>query len=60
MADDKARAKSPGEFTRDMPEGRSAGPEADDDEMDHRFAADEEVKDDPAGAEEARTPGQGS
>jgi hypothetical protein len=34
--------------------------ERDDDEMDHRFAADEEVAEDPAGAEEARTPGQGS
>jgi hypothetical protein len=26
----------------------------------HRFAADEEVADDPAGAKEARTPGMGS
>ena len=121
MADGEARVKSPGEFTREVPEGRSArpaapqtvepttgrpgagghgpegpgprgalarlrggtamsgprredeerprrpppadrpgGPEADDDELDHRFAADEEVADDPAGSEEARTPGQGS
>jgi hypothetical protein len=54
--DERPRPTDPA--AKEQPDERAGGEPPAPDE--HRFAADEEIADDPAGAKEARTPGMGS